>query len=113
MLSIDSLREFGADVEDGLKRCMNNEAFYLKLVARVPGDANFDKLRDATAAGDLDAAFVAAHTIKGIAGNLSLTPIAKPVIEITELLRDRKNTDYAPLTEQVLEARNRLAEIVG
>ena len=113
MLSIDSLREYGADVDDGLKRCLNNETFYLKLVSRVPGDENFFKLRDAVAAGDLDAAFAAAHTIKGIAGYLSLTPIGKPIGEITELLRAKTDTDYGPLTSEILAARDRLAEIAG
>ena len=32
MLTIDYLREFGADVQDGLNRCMNEEDFYLELV---------------------------------------------------------------------------------
>lgn len=29
--------------------------------------------------------------------NLSLTPLTKPVSEITELLRGRTETDYSPL----------------
>ena len=35
MLTIDALREFGADVDDGLARCMNNESFYLMLVRKA------------------------------------------------------------------------------
>ena len=33
--------------------------------------------------------------------NLALTPILKPVQEITELLRSRTNTDYAPLLAEI------------
>ena len=32
MLTLDALRAYGADVDDGLRRCMNMEAFYLKLL---------------------------------------------------------------------------------
>ena len=32
MLTIDSLRRFGANTEEGLSRCMDNEDFYLRLV---------------------------------------------------------------------------------
>ena len=32
MLTLESLRAWGADVDDGMKRCMNNEAFYLRLI---------------------------------------------------------------------------------
>lgn len=42
--------------------------------------------------------------------NLALTPILQPVEKITELLRARTETDYAPLVEEILEQRRRLAE---
>ena len=53
MLTIEKLREFGADTREGLTRCMNNEAFYLRLVGMCAKDGNFTKLYDALAAGDL------------------------------------------------------------
>ena len=34
MITIDSLREYGANVEEGLARCMGKEEFYLMLVKR-------------------------------------------------------------------------------
>lgn len=87
MITIGNLTAFGADVKTGLGRCMNNEAFYLRLVNMELGDANFDKLRQATDAKDAKAVFEAAHALKGALGNLSLTPIYDPVNEITELTR--------------------------
>lgn len=113
MLTLDSLREYGADVDEGLARCVNSEALYLKLAAKVPGDANFDKLKSAVEAGDLDAGFEAAHTIKGVAANLSLTPILDPVAEITELLRTRSDAEYAPIVARILDARDRLEALIG
>ena len=32
MLTIDKLNAFGADTQTGLGRCMNNEAFYFRLI---------------------------------------------------------------------------------
>ena len=32
MLSIDVLRRFGANVDEGLERCLDDEEFYLELV---------------------------------------------------------------------------------
>ena len=57
MLSIQGLKDFGARVDQGLERCMGNEAFYLKMVGMVLADANFDKLSEAIAANDLDVSF--------------------------------------------------------
>ena len=44
-------------------------------------------------AGDKAAAFEMAHALKGVLGNLALTPIYKPLSEMTELLRAGKDPD--------------------
>lgn len=111
MLTIDALREIGAEPEDGLKRCLNNENFYLDLVKRVPSDQNFRRLEDSLTAGDLDGAFEAAHALKGVLSNLSLTSLYKPVEEVTELLRARTDMDYSEFLETIMEKRSALEEI--
>ncbi|MBQ7176005.1 MAG: Hpt domain-containing protein [Victivallales bacterium] len=107
-MTIDDLISFGANTEEGLKRCLNNEGFYIRMVNKIPGDPNFQKLYDAMDAGDLAVAFDAAHAIKGAVTNLALTPIAKPVIELTEILRARQETDCTALLEAIRNARNEL-----
>lgn len=113
MLTIDQLREMGVQPEDGLKRCMGDENFYLTLVKMVPGDAGFQNLEMALGEQNLDAAFEAAHALKGVLGNLSLTPLYEPVQEITELLRNRTEMDYTPLLETILEQRKILEGLCG
>ena len=109
MLTVDALRGFGADVDEGLSRCMNNEAFYLRLVGMIPGDAGFQRLADALEQGDLAAGFEAAHGLKGVLGNLALTPLYQPVSEVTELLRPRTEAnDYPARLAQILERRDQL-----
>lgn len=110
-MTIDMLTAYGANTKEGLQRCMNNEGFYFRMVRMVPGDVHFQKLYDAVDAGDLAAAFEAAHALKGSTGNLSLTPIFAPVCEITELLRAGTKTDYTPLIEAIRDGQNRLREI--
>ena len=53
MLTIDKLKQFGANTDEGLGRCLNNEAFYLRLVAKALDDASFDRLSAAVDAGDI------------------------------------------------------------
>lgn len=113
MLTIDSLREYGANVDEGLARCFNKEDFYLRLVGMLQQEQGFDKLEQALAAGDLDAGFEAAHALKGVLGNLSLTPLYNPVSEITELLRARTQMDYGPLLAQIREKRDALKELLA
>ena len=111
MLTIEKLAQFGANTQEGVQRCMGNEAFYLKLVKMIPPDPNFEKLYGAIDSGDLDAGFEAAHALKGAVGNLSLTPLYDPIEEITELLRGRTETDYSGLVERIRSSRDALAEM--
>jgi len=92
MLTIDVLKEYGANTEEGLGRCFNNVDFYLRLVGMALDDPNFQNLKTAMEAADANAAFEAAHALKGAIGNVSLTPIYKPVSELTEILRGRGDT---------------------
>ena len=108
MLTLKKLKEFGADTENGLTRCMNNEAFYLRLIEKSLSDVTYEKLEEAVAAGDLKAAFEAAHGLKGVTANLALTPIHTPVAEMTELLRAGTMADYAPYLQTIREKREAL-----
>ena len=100
-MTIEDIRNFGADIEEGMGRCMGNAAFYIRLVKLMPKDRNFGILYDSIDKGDLDAAFEAAHALKGALGNLSLTALFDPMVELTELLRDRTQMDYAPLIANI------------
>ena len=116
MLTIEKLRAYGADVKEGLGRCMNNEAFYLRLVNMAAGDGGFARLRDALEKGDRKAGFEAAHALKGMLGNLSLTPLSEPVSQLTELLRseqaDAGQEETAALRERIEEAFDRLQSMI-
>ena len=113
MLTIDALREFGADVDDGLARCMNNESFYLMLVRKAAETERLSQLESQLQAGDLDAAFEAAHSLKGVLGNLALTPIYTPVYEITELLRERRDIDYSSYLKTISDKRKELSGLLA
>ena len=47
MLTLEALREWGADTSEGMTRCMNNEAFYLRLVRMALADDGYAALRAA------------------------------------------------------------------
>jgi len=107
MFTVEKLKEYGANTEEALTRCFGNEEFYLKLVKMAYEDQSYGKLEEALKANNLDAAFEAAHALKGVLGNLSLTPLYNPVSEITELLRARTQMDYTPLLNEILEQKKK------
>ena len=107
MLTLDALKAFGANTDEGMNRCFNNEAFYLKLVGMGLADENFDRLSRALEAGNAAEAFEAAHALKGSIGNLALTPLFRPISEITEKLRGKTEmVDVGDLYGQVMDALN-------
>lgn len=103
MLTIETLKNIGADTDEGLQRCLNNEAFYLRLVKMAAEDQSFEQLRDAIEKGDLDEAFERAHALKGVLGNVSLTNVLEPIKEITEDLRARTEKDYTEILDKIFE----------
>ena len=105
MLTVDMLRNYGANTAEGLNRCFNNEAFYLRLVGMSMEDKNYDLLSKAVADGDAKAAFEACHALKGSTGNLALTPIYDPVCALTEQLRGATELgDVSALYNQIMDA---------
>ena len=108
MLTVNALRDFGANTAEGLGRCLNNEAFYLRLVNMALDDAGFAKLAAALESGDKKGAFEAAHSLKGVLGNLALTPLYVPVSEVTELLRAEEDADYSACLAGILAKRDEL-----
>ena len=110
-MTLDELRSFGAKVDEGLERCMNNEEFYMKMVGKCLDDPKFADLGSALKAGDLDDAFEQAHAIKGVVSNLSLTPLQEKVEEITELLRARTQMDYTEIYDSIMHIRDDIAAL--
>lgn len=111
MITIEKLALFGADVEQGLSRCMGNEEFYLRLVSSIPEETSFDRLQSGLEKGDLVSAFEAAHALKGVLGNLALTPLYQQISEITELLRNRTEMDYSELLDNLLKKKEELGQL--
>ena len=63
--------------------------------------------------GDRKEAFEAAHSLKGVLGNLSLTPLYEPTSEMTELLRAGADADYPACLAKILAKRDELLALRG
>ena len=91
MSIIEELKGMGLDVDEGLDRVMGDESLYEMMlgmfvdsVVNNPIQAeDFDK-------GDLDGLIKQVHTIKGVTGNLALTPLFDGYNQALTLLRAGK-----------------------
>lgn len=69
------LEEAGIDVSAALERFMGNEALLERFLKKFLNDVNYEKLVTAINAGQREDALTAAHTLKGVTGNLAMTEL--------------------------------------
>ena len=61
----DAYEKIGADYNDVVRR-LTSEALVVRFAGKFLQDKSFENLRDALAADDVNGAFLASHTLKGI-----------------------------------------------
>ena len=95
-----TLQEFypmvGGDYAATLGR-LPSEALVKKFLLKYPADPSYAQLEAALAAQDWEAAFRAAHTLKGVAQNLGMDHLYEVSSALCEALRGPK-----PLTDPAL-----------
>lgn len=79
----------GADYEDVMRR-LRKEERVLKFLKKFLEDGSFSRLSQSLAAGDMEEAFRAAHTLKGVSQNLSLGNLYAPADSLSNRLKERK-----------------------
>ena len=114
MLTIEALRAYSPTADEGLARCLNNEAFYLRMVSMMKNDTHASDLLTAVRQNDMQAAFEAAHALKGSLANLALQPALDAVTKILEPLRRRDHReDYEEMALHVCQEMDRIQEMIG
>ena len=95
-----TLEEFyakiGGNSADVLRR-LPSEAMVRKFIGKYPADTSWGSLESAIHSQDWEAAFRAAHTLKGVAQNLGFQKLYLSSTALTEALRGPK-----PLTDPAL-----------
>ncbi|MCM1084335.1 MAG: Hpt domain-containing protein [Clostridium sp.] len=84
----EKLLDAGVNIETAMERFMNNEKLLEKFLKKFPQDPNYEELLVAVAEKRYEDAFKAAHTLKGVCGNLSLESLYENVCTVVELLRN-------------------------
>lgn len=89
-MTATALKDFyaaiGSDYDEVLSR-LPSEEILAKFLPRFPEDPTYDALKKAQAQHDVAAAFLAAHTLKGVSASLGLQQLAEAASALTEQLR--------------------------
>ena len=98
------------DAEDGLKRVGGNMGLYKKLLLRFIDGNYFEALANHFESGDTEAAIHDAHTLKGVAANLSLVEVNRLSAEIEQQLKNGQ--DCSANMSELKEAVNATVEAI-
>ena len=109
----EALRAGGIDVDDALGRLMGSEALLGRLLGKFLQDDNYRKLLVAAQENDADAALAAAHALKGVSGNLSITALFEVTTRQCELIRAGDWPAARDLMPQVTAAYEKAAAAVS
>ena len=77
----------GVLVPEALERFMGNAGMLERFLKKFLEDKNGAMLSEAMQAGDYAQAFMAAHTLKGVCGNLSMQSLYEKASVVVEALR--------------------------
>lgn len=84
---ISELDALGVNTNEAIARLNNNSAFYIKMLGKFTGELENHEVMSYIESGDLQTAVSNAHTLKGLTGNLSLTPLYSAYTDIVAMLR--------------------------
>ena len=96
-------KEMGADYQEVFQR-LPRESMIRKFTLMFLNDDSYPKLEQSLKEENVQAAFRAAHTLKGVCQNLGFTNLYQPAYELTEVLRagtlEGSRELFARVTEQ-------------
>ncbi len=78
------------DVEEGVKRLMNDMRIYTMVLKKFNGEALFNDIKTAADSNDYPNLQLHAHTMKGTAGNLSLKRLQELALTIETCAKEKK-----------------------
>lgn len=104
-------KEMGGDYEDIFSR-LKNISLITKIVKKFNDDQSIKELEEALDEKNVEKAFRAAHTLKGICLNLSFKQLTDDAVKITEILRAGSFEGTDELFQKIKEEYNKTVETI-
>lgn len=108
-----ALNRLSVDFDEVLERFAGNEELYLKCLHKFVSGNSFDDMVRAFEEGNVTDAFEAAHSLKGVSGNLGFKRLYSDVKEITEIFRAGRLDISAGDLSEVKEAYSEVLDVIN
>ncbi len=103
-----ALNDYGADVDDIMRRFVDDEVLYVECLSDTLNDDAFCGLEEAISSKDVTTAFKKTHSLKGTALNMGLTPFYNAVVLVVEDLRAGGSDQLENLLQHLIEEKARV-----
>ena len=101
--------DVNGDYNDALRRMMN-DVLIVRMIAKFMSSDSIHSLISLYENKDYRGVFASAHTLKGVAGNLSLTPLFEIASTITEATRNEDGANLDKEIEELKSIKNTIEE---
>ncbi len=109
----EELKELGVDVEEGLERVMDDEPLYETMLGMFIDKVNGNPIAVKDFDGDsLDELIARVHVLKGLTGNLAMTPLFAGYLQTLDLLRTGRPKEAKKEYEQILPAQTAIIDCI-
>lgn len=113
MSLFEELKELGVNVEEGLERVMDDEPLYEMMLGMFIDTVNSNPIEMADFDADsLDVLIGHVHALKGITGNLSMTPLFTGYVQTLDLLRNGRPKEAEKEYEKLLPVQTAILDCI-
>lgn len=109
---LSELEALGVDTEDALKRFSGNSNLFIRMIGKFPASAEGLEVLSFMKEGDYATAVSNAHTLKGVTGNLSITPLYTAYTEIVNRLRANEPDKAMKILEDILPVQEKIINCI-
>lgn len=109
---IEELQAMGADTADALTRFMGNGSLYERMLKKLPKVVDDTPVLEYANSGDFETAISNAHALKGVTGNLSLTPLFTNYTKIVDLYRSGEYEQATKLLSETVELQQKFLDVI-
>lgn len=109
----EKLLKAGVNIETAIERFLGNEGMFVNFLKKFAKDPSFELLKTAMEGKQYEDAFKAAHSLKGLCGNLSIDGLFQIVSREVEFLRNGKYDEACELLPEVVKEYERVTELLN
>lgn len=109
---LEELKSLGVNVDEGLKRINGNEKLYIKLLGSFTKSIKTYSVGTDFDASNCDEVIEKTHAIKGVSGNLSITPVYEAYTKIVDLLRGGNPEEARALLLKIIPVQEQIVECI-